>query len=160
MAVTTSTVTLTVNPYPRGIDNTQRTQIFRGTVAFSPGVYPSGGYAVSWAALQQTGSGIGVMSIPAGSSTPTSTSTPFPIDVDINSHAYNTTTSASGASSFGPSGFIYVWDNVNGNIHIFRTNTGSASGVSGPLFEWVPGTDVSSQVVNDVITFTAVFARG
>jgi hypothetical protein len=150
MPTVTSTATLTINPYPRGFDNTQRTQIVRGTIAITTGLYPSGGYSVSWGSLT-TGDG-GVQAIPLGSSTPTSTSTPFPIDVDVKSVAY-----ATSPQGFGPSGYIYVWDNVNGNIHIFQSTTGAASGNSGPLVEFAGA--VPNTIVNDVILFRATFIR-
>jgi hypothetical protein len=149
-----STATLTVRAYPHGIDNTQRSQIVRGTVAITTGFYPSGGYVVNWATLSQGGSGQGVESIPvAFSGLSSSITTPFPVDVDIKSVAANTSPYGK-----GPSGYIYVWDNVNGNIHIFQSATNAASGNSGPLVEF--GGAIPNTIVNDRITFTAVYQRG
>lgn len=141
----TSTATITVFPYPRGYDNTQRNQIVRGTIALSAGTYPAGGYSLTWSGI------IGIQSIPIPASTPSSTSTPKPFDMDVKSTCNVTTNFGT-----GPSGFIYVWDSVNGNLHVFETD-GTASAASGPLVEF--GGPLPGSMVNDVIQFTAVFYR-
>lgn len=148
MAVATATVT--IFPYPKGFDNTQRNVIVRGTIAVSTGSYPGGGLPLSWGSLTNT-SGQGIEAIPPNSSTPTSTGSIFPIDVDVKSVSYNTT-----AGGPGPSGFVYVWDSVNGNLHVFISNNG-VSAVSGPLVEL--GGNIPGAVQNDTIQFTAVFSR-
>lgn len=146
-----STSTLTINAYPKGIDNTQRCQIVRGTMTITTGFYPSGGYTVNWGSLFSASSGFAIQAIPPDSTGGTNTAL-MPIDVDIKSAAY-----ATSPQGFGPSGYVYVWDNVNGNIHIFQSTTGAASGNSGPLVEF--GGAVPNTIVNDVIIFTATFVR-
>lgn len=145
-----STATLTVSPYPAGVDNTQRTQVIRGTVAITTGFYPSGGYTVNWATLSQGNSGVSVSSIDLDSAT--SPVGAFPIDVDVKSVA-----NATSPYGKGPSGYIYVWDNVLGNLHIFVSATNAASGNSGPLVEF--GGAINNNIVNDVITFRATYVR-
>jgi|SRR5882672_1497229 len=145
-----STATITIFPYPRGFDNTQRNQIVRGTIAISAGTYPLGGYPLTWSGLSNS-NGSTIESIPIAASTPSSTGGPKPFDMDVKSTAYVSTNAGS-----GPSGFIYVWDSVNGNLHIFESANGSSS-ASGPLIEFggpLPGT-----VVGDTIQFTAYFYR-
>jgi hypothetical protein len=141
-----STATITVFPYPRGYDNTQRNQIVRGTIALSNGTYPVGGYTLTWSGI------IGIQSVPIPASTPSSTSTPKPFDMDIKSTANVTTMYGT-----GPSGFVYVWDSVNGNLHVFVSAERETSGNSGPLVEFA-GT-LPGSMVNDTIQFTAIFYR-
>lgn len=153
-----STATITIFPYPKGIDNTQRMQVVRGTIAISAGDYPTvnnaaatGGWALSWAAVSSA-TGTTIQAIPIPGSTPSSTGAPVPVDVDVHSTAYRTNT----GGSKGPSGYVYLWDSVNGNLHLFvQTESGSTG--SGPLVEYagpIPG-----DVVNDTIQFTAYFWR-
>ena len=141
-----ATATITVFSYPRGYDNTQRNQIVRGTIAISAGTYPVGGFSLSWANI------IGIQSVPIPASTPSSTSTPKPFDMDVKSTAYTATNYGT-----GPSGYVYVWDSVNGNLHIFVDYGSAASTSSGPLVEM--GGNVPGLVVNDTIQFTAYFYR-
>lgn len=142
--------TITILPYPKGIDNTERCQIVRGTIAISAGTYPPGGFPLSWQNLSNS-SGEMIESIPLGGITPSSTGVVAPFDMDVKSSANN-------ASQYGtgPSGFIYVWDNVLGNLHIFQVQQ-DGSGISGPLVEM--GGAVPHEVVFDTITFTATFYR-
>lgn len=137
-----STLSVTYNGYPRGNDNTQRNQVRRGTFAITTGgTYPPGGFPIDW-------SNEGNKSIPFSGS-----STIKPIDVDVKSTGYATT-----AGGIGPSGFIYIWDSVQGNLHIFQTVNGAGgSNASGPLIEL--GGNIPNAVVQDVISFTATFAR-
>ena len=140
-----ATATLTTYPYPKGVDNTQRCNVVRGTITLSTGTYPPGGFSLSWNNLP------GVYSIPIPGSTPSSTSTPTPFDVDVKSvgdRAQN--------GNIGPSGFIYLWDSVVGNLHVFVSDNG-ASSASGPLVEY--GGPLSGDLVNDTIQFTAYFYR-
>lgn len=143
-----STATISYFGYPRGNDNTQRNQIRRGTIAISTGgTYPPGGFPLDW-------SSEGNKSIPLPSTTPSSTGTIKPIDVDVKSTGYSTQNSGGP----GPSGFIYIWDSVQGNLHIFVANNAfGASAASGPLIEL--GGNIPNTVVTDTIQFTAVFAR-
>lgn len=142
-----STATISYFGYPRGNDNTQRNQIRRGTIAISTGgTYPPGGFPLDW-------SNEGNKSIPLASTTPSSTGTIKPIDVDVKSTGY-----VNSANGTGPSGYIYIWDSVQGNLHIFQTVNGAGgSNASGPLQEL--GGNIPNTVVTDTIQFTAVFAR-
>lgn len=135
--------TITINPlaHPKGYDNTQHNEVVRGTFAISTGgTYPPGGFPLNWGALE------GIKAIPPSLSTPSSTGSIFPIDVDVKSVANP------------PSGYIYLWDNVLGNLHIFETVNGAAgSNASGPLEEL--GGAIPNTIVTDVIQFTAYFSR-
>src|SRR5437868_1301030 len=111
-----ATATITVFPYPKGVDNTQRSQIIRGTIEISAGTYPLGGFPLSWANASNV-NGQMLESIPVPASTPSSTGGPVPFDMDVKSSCYVSTNFGS-----GPSGFIYLWDSVNGNLHIFETD--------------------------------------
>lgn len=146
MAQINSVATLVKYPYPKGSDNTQRTSIVRGTISLSPGQYPPGGFPLNWGSLE------GLYAIPPGGSSPSSTGSVFPIDVTIKSVG-----NLVGAAGTGPSGYIYAWDNVNGNFHIFAVDTGSASGSSGPLVEI--GGGISGTIFADTIQFEAIFVR-
>ena len=145
MANTSATITLF--PYPKGIDNTQRMQILRGTISLVAGTYPAGGIPLSWASLSNVDGESPTVLINTSSG-------PFPVEVDVFSSAYNA--DGKGFGNIGPSGYIYVWDSVNGNLHIFETWSGN-TGFSGPLLELAG--PVPSVVLNDVIQFTAIFTR-
>lgn len=146
-----SAATITIFPYPRGFDNTQRMQVVRGTIAISAGTYPLGGFPLTWGSLSNANGSV-IESVPLPSATPTSTGSIKPVDVDVKSTAYTSTNYGS-----GPSGYIYIWDSVNGNLHIFLDYGSAASTSSGPLVEM--GGNVPGLVVNDTIQFTAYFAR-
>ena len=152
-----STATITIFGYPKGIDNTQRFQVVRGTIAVTPGDYPTvgnsgqGGYQLSWGSLSNANGAV-IESVPLPAATPSSTGSIFPVEVDIQSSGY--TLNQFGT---GPSGFIYVWDSVKGNMHIFVTPEREVSGNSGPLIEFAG--PLSNAIVTDTIQFTAYFAR-
>ena len=129
-----ATATITVNTYPAGIDNTQRNEIVRGTIAISQGTYPAGGFSLDWSGQER------IKAI-----APTSKG-PAPIDVDVKSVASP------------PSGVPYAWDSVTGNLHIFQVGpTGST--VSGPLVEFYTGNNIPGYIYGDKIAFTAEFTR-
>ena len=131
--------TINVYAYPKGVTNDQRMEILRGTIAISTGgTYPPGGFSLDWTGIES------IKAIPASASTPSSTGSPAPIDVDVKS-AQNP-----------PSGYVYIWDNVVGNLHIFESNNGVSSN-SGPLVEI--GGAINNTIVADVIQFRAVFVR-
>lgn len=145
-----SAATITIFPWPKGIDNTQRNQIVRGTIALSAGTYPVGGYTLTWTGSNTNGET--VISVPIAASTPSSTGSPKPFDMDVKSVANVTTQYGT-----GPSGFVYLWDNVLGNLHIFVSAERETSGNSGPLVEFagvLPGS-----MVNDTIQFKAYFSK-
>ncbi len=134
-----STATITVYPYPKGKDNTQRNVVLYGTIAISTGgTYPAGGFALSWANVEEA------KTIPPGSTTPSSTTAIIPSRMTITSAANP------------PSGYVYVWNSVNGNLHIFESNNG-VSANSGPLVE--VGGAIANAIVVDVIQFEAIFPR-
>ncbi len=139
MAVSTATATLF--DYPKGVDNTQRFQILRGTIAISTGTYPGGGYAIDWASLKNGGGGR-TEAIPVGSATSI-----FPVDCDVQD------------SGTIPKGYIFVVDNV-GNLHVFVA-ANAASGTSGPLLEGVgPNANVPGDLSGSTtIQFRASFVR-
>ncbi len=134
MAVATATVT--PYAYPNGYDQTRSRSTVTGTISISTGgTYPPGGFTVNWAGFE------GVKAIP-----PAGHTTPFPVDVNVKS------------VQNPPSGYIYLWDNVLGNIHIFETDNGAAgSNASGPLLEI--GGGISNSIVTDIIQFTAEYIR-
>ena len=135
-----STATATLYDYPKGVDNTQRFQILRGTIALSLGTYPPGGYAVDWASLKNGGSGR-TEAIPIGSA-----STIVPVEVDV----YDAGTA--------PTGYVFTVD-VNGFLHVFIA-ANAASGTSGPLIEGVgPNANVPGALVSATIQFSAFFVR-
>jgi len=136
-----ATATITVFPYPKGVDNTQRMLYIRGTIAISTGgTYPPGGFPLNWSGLEQ------LKVIPLGAQTPSSTGLLQPFQMQILSAANP------------PSGYIYITDGVLGNLHIFETDNGAAgSNASGPLLEI--GGGISNSIVTDVIQFEAVFVR-
>ena len=139
MAVATATIS--VYAYPSGHDNTQRRVRLTGKITISDGgTYPPGGFPLDWTNLP------GLSAIPPGNSTPKSTGSPFPIDVTVKS------------VQNPPSGFIYLWDNVLGNLHIFETDNGAGgSSASGPLLEI--GGALPHTIITDIIQFMAEFAR-
>src|SRR5262249_38389771 len=94
-------------------------------------------------------------SIPFGSTTPSSSGNIVPIDVDFKSVSG---TDGGGGVGNGPSGYIYLWDSVRGNLHIFTSMMyAAASSASGPLVEI--GGNVPWGVFTDTIQFTATFSR-
>jgi hypothetical protein len=135
-----ATLTTTIYPYPKGVDNTQRLLSVRGTFSISTGgTYPPGGFPLVWNQTE-------LKVIPLGNQYQSSTGSPFPIDVNIKS------------VQNPPSGYIYLWDNVLGNVHIFETDNGAAgSNASGPLLEI--GGAISNAIVTDIIQFEATFVR-
>lgn len=135
-------LTATIYDFPRGIDNTQRMQVVRGTFSIGFGTYPPGGFPITWASLKN-GSFGEIFSIPvAGVS-----SSVMPIEVDVNS------------VSNPPSGYVYVVDTVTGNLHVFISANGSSS-ASGPLIEGVgPNANIPGALAQDSIQFTAYFVR-
>lgn len=138
MAVATATIT-TKSRLQGGNDNTMSQQIITGTIAISTGgTYPPGGFPLNWGTLAD------LKVIPPGNQFQSSTGTIMPVDMDVKSVANP------------PSGFIYTWDNVNGNLHIL-ISADASSNSSGPLIEL--GGSVPNTVVTDTIQFKAWFVR-
>lgn len=130
--------TINIFGYPKGVSNDQRMEYIHGTISFVQGQYPPGGFPLNWQ-LEP------IKSIPAGAATQQSTGTIQPIDVDAKSTA------------FPPSGIVWVWDSVNGNLHAF-ISADASSNASGPLIEF-GGPALPGWMLNDVVQFCAVFAR-
>lgn len=141
-----TTATITINAYPNGTTNDQRMQTIRGVFVLSQGHYPEGGIPLNWNTVEA------IKAIPAPGLNPASTGNIFPIDVDVHSSGY-----VRNNNGVGPSGFIYIWDSVQGNLHIFESNNG-VSNASGPLIE-IGAAALPASVFQDTIKFTAVFAR-
>lgn len=142
-----SVCTITTYKGPRGSTVDQRTQTVRGTLAFSAGHYPAGtgvagttGWALNWSNVEA------VKALPTPPTTgPSSTGSPAPFDCDIKSIASP------------PSGVVYLWDSVSGNVHMYVVANASSNS-SGPLEEY-GGTVIPQYIINDIVEFRAVFER-
>lgn len=141
-----SAATITINAYPAGSTVDRNTQTIRGTFTLSQGHYPEGGIPLNWNTIEP------IKSIPAAGSTPAATGNIFPIDVDVKSTGF-----VRNNNGVGPSGFVYIWDSVQGNLHIFESNNG-VSNASGPLIE-IGAAALPAAVFQDTIKFTAIFTR-
>ena len=132
--MTAAVATVTVSPSLIGPDNTQRFQIFYGTMAIgaSPLTYTTGGIACDL-------SGLGALS----------QSAPFTVDVK----------SQQPAGSGNTNQYVYVYlpgtTSVNGLLQIF---TGAAAQTA--LTELSSGAAIPSGVSGDTITFVAKWIRG
>ena len=129
--------TIIAYPYPKGTDNTQRCTIIRGTIAISTGgTYPPGGFPINsqWGGLEAA------KSIPGTG--PGGLVAPFEVQIQ--------------SSANPPSGYVYIWDSVLGNLHIFESANG-ASNSSGPLLEI--GGAINNAIVTDSIQFESWFVR-
>ena len=134
-----ATASLTLSDFPKGVDNTQRYQILRGTISIGFGTYPPGGFSLNWASLTNSGGG-------RVEGIPNSGSTVIPVEVDVQD------------VSPTPSGYVFVVDNL-GNLHVFIA-ANAASGTSGPLIEGVgPNANVTGALASATIQFTAYFVR-
>jgi hypothetical protein len=133
-----STATITLYTYPKGFAEGFRSSTYRGTITLSQGHYPVGGFSLNWAIEQ-------IKTIPFAASTPSSSGSIMPINVDVKS------------VSNPPSGVVYQWDNVVGNLHIFVANNG-VSANSGPLIE-LGAAALPQWIFSDTIQFTAEFYR-
>jgi hypothetical protein len=138
-----ASLTTTIYAYPKGVTNDQRTITVRGTFSISTGgTYPPGGFPLIWNQHE-------LKAIPPGALTPSvagTASSLFPVDVNVKS------------VQNPPSGYVYLWDNVLGNLHIFETDNGAAgSNASGPLLEI--GGAIDNHIVTDIIQFEAIFVR-
>lgn len=134
-----ATATLTLYDFPKGVDNTQRYQILRGTISIGFGTYPVGGFALNWSSLTNAGGG-------RVEGIPNSGSTVIPVEVDVQD------------VSPTPSGYVFVVDNL-GTLHVFIA-ANAASSTSGPLIEGVgPNANVTGTLASATIQFTAYFVR-
>lgn len=95
--MSTSAVTVTINPYPNGKEIGQHFLQVHGTIAIGAGDYPSGGLPISW--LNQS-----------ALHTP---DPPAAIDVILKDN------------SATPTGYVFNWDKVNNKIRIMGGNDGT-----------------------------------
>jgi hypothetical protein len=125
--------------YPGGSDNTQKSQILRGTVTFtvqagSPptqDTYPAGGFSLTSVYGSET-----VKSLPTSS-----TQGPLPFAAHAESVA------------LPPSGYVYQFDNTNWNLHIFQV---SGNGV---LVELSSASALPAGVISDTVLVMLYFAK-
>ena len=113
--------TFTVNPYPNGVDNSQRFQRIYGTISISSGTYPSGGFAITWA---------------AGSQEVVKSNLPPVI-------AYFESVAAP------PSGYSYTWDATNQKLRVFQNgaiNSPQAE-ISGSIPSGVTGDTIAFELL-------------
>lgn len=125
-----ATATLTLYPYPKGVDNTQRRKIVQGTCAIqaSPATYATGGLAITWSQIAPSASADGLTE-------PTAT----PLLAEF--------------FSVGGTGFIYGYNKSTGKLQIF---TGAAA--QSALTE-LSAAAVPAGVSGDTIEFYAEFIR-
>ena len=132
-----SSVTLTLAPYPGGIDNTQRLTYARGTVSLSAGTYVAGGLPLNFIMEPIKTQGIYLQ----------------PIQVTFFSAGVATYSS----SAIG--GFGYVWNKAINSFQILATADNASAG-TGPISEEMTnGTSIPTAILDDKILFEAVFVR-
>ena len=129
----TATTTITVDNYPTGIENTQRTQRVRGVIAVqaSPATYATGGLALSFLGLKDS-AGNFIENVSG-----------VPVDVLL--------------MSDGAGLYDYGWNKSTNKLQIFAASGGAAN--SAPYAELTNGTAIPASVSGDVLRFEAVFAR-
>lgn len=151
------TATLKAFKYPRGLDNTDRNFVLRGSITIGGvggAIYPVGGFPLDWTKVTNLNAGLsasgqGYELIPStyigvNKDSVLGNVTLIPTEVDVWS------------SANPPSGYTYVVDASVGNLHILVPSNG-ASGASGPMVEF-GGTLVSS-ILNDTIQFVAIIPK-
>lgn len=127
----TATATMTLYPYPKGVDNTQRRKVLMGTCAVqaSPAAYATGGLPITWSQLAPSASADGL-------SEPTTT----PLVADF--------------YSISGSGFVYAYNKSTGKLQIF---TGAAA--QSALTELTNASAIPAGVSGDTIEVYAEFIR-
>lgn len=128
--MTVTSVTVTLNPFPNGKDQTLRRTIYSGTASFgaSPLTYATGGIAVSWPSLFNS----------AGELFTAEETTPIEADF----------------WSVSASGYWYVYNQSTGKLQILV----GGSTTSVPSAELAAGA-VPAGVSGDTIYFRAEFLR-
>ena len=126
----TATATLTVNAFPKGVDNTVSQQVLYGTCALSSGgTYATNGIPLNWAAIKN----------PDGSSfTPT-----FGPQTTVPIVAYFTS-AIGGVQTTTPALQSYIYDNVHNSLRIYNGSVEVAN---------------AAAIAVDTITFEAHFAK-
>ena len=142
-----ATVTLVVDNYPSGVDNTQRLIYLRGQLIVNAGTYPTGGLALTWeGALDSANKAI---NIPVG---PAALNAPVQVSFFSNGVVANAT------ASLVVGGFEYTWNKATNKFQILAASGGSAG--TGPINEEMTnGTTIPGNFTSDVIRFEAVFVR-
>lgn len=138
-----ATVTLTVNKFPAGVDNTQRYTYVRGTVAISasPAFYVAGGLALDWTKVSN------LLKI--------SPDYKYPIQVTF----FSVGSSYYGSSGTYAGGFPLLWNKANHTLQIMA-NAGTQTEGQGPVWqELSDATAIPAQLSLDTILFEAVFVR-
>jgi len=132
-----ATATLTVLPFPSGIENSQRRVHVLGNVAVtvSPATYAAGGIGapttLNWTGMLESSTNQAVL-------LNTNKTTPL--------MAYFT--------SAGGSGYVYSWNQANNKLQIFTGATAQS-----PLTELTNAAAIPAAVSSDVIVFEAEFLR-
>ena len=141
------TITLTLNPFPAGVDNTQRLTYLRGKAVVSSGTYVSGGAVVAWKFKKSDGGGSLQPRVGPGGVQPIQATF---FSTDSNTYAM--------ASSQFAGGFVYLYNLASGKFQILVPSGGTPG--SGPALEEMSnGTTIPLQVLNDIIAFEAIFVR-
>lgn len=145
----TSKVTITVNNFPAGVDNTQHLTYVRGVVAIGSGTYAAGGLALNWQAMLNAASQAVQVKAQGIYLTP----------IQVTFFSAGTSYYQGGPSNVYAGGFPYVWNKANNTLQILA-NPGSQAFGTGPVTqEMTDGTTTPAAVTSDVIMFEAVFVR-
>lgn len=142
-----ATVTITVDNYPTGVDNSQRVIFVTGTLAVSasPTTYVTGGLALTWAnATDSTGHSFFGDLVKVGPQGLT------PAVVWLVSAATAGTTVG---------GFGYVWNKASNTLQLLASAGTQTAGTGTISQEMTNGTAIPAAVSNDVIRFQAEFPR-
>lgn len=138
----TATATLSIYPYPQGIDNSQRVIYVTGTVAIqaSPATYATGGLTLNWTGLLQTVTNLPIVAQGTDLA-------PFLVWFQ-----------GVGLAGSTVGGYTYVWNKASDTFQIGAAVTVTAG--TGPTFEEMTnGTAIPAAVSNDTIQFEATFVR-
>jgi hypothetical protein len=151
-----SKATIKLFAWPRGVDNTQRNIILRGTISIGPtgtaNIYPAGGFPLDWTSVQ-SGAGYSASTGLVGNAVIPSSYTGTAKDSVLGDVVLLPTEVDVWSAANPPSGYTYVVDRSVGKLHVLVPSNG-ASGASGPMVEFGGVVPVAMQ--NDTIQFTAV----
>lgn len=132
----TAIATITIDNYPAGINNLQRTQHVRGTVAIqaSPATYATGGLALNFLGAKDSANNF--IEFLSGQS---------PTEVTF----YD--------DSATPTGYVFKWNKAANAIQILAASAGAAG--SAPLVELANALAIPASISGGTIRFKAVFSR-
>lgn len=136
-------ITLSLNIYPKGVDNTQRYTYVRGTLTVSASTYSAGGLGTT------SGSTIN-WNFDGGVKVGT-----LPFQVSFFSVG---NTAGGGVASHVGGGYQYVWNAATNKFQILAAS-GGAAGTGAVTEEMTDGTSIPAGVLNDVIQFEAIFVK-